>query len=432
MPSYRQNQGGFSARGLVIAVIGIIVLIAGLIIIANLWERLDNSQIMVVQSPIAGKLTWHTTTGGIKWQGFGHVTRYPKRSQFWFSSKEDQGKASDDAIKTRFNDGGHATISGSFSWDMPMDEKQLTDLHTKYGSYVAIEQQLIRTLTEKAVYMTGPLMSSAESYASRRNDLLSFINDQMIHGVYRTQSTDEKTKDPMTGAEKTVKVVKLVEDENGQYAREDKSPVEEFGIKIFNLSFNEVMYDPDVEKQIQSQQQAVMQVQTAIANAKMSEQAAITAEKNGQANAATAKWAQEVIKATEVTKAEQEKQVAETAANKEKIVEMTQAEKRKGVAALDLETARLKKDAEIATGEGESKRRQLVMEADGALEKKLETYLKVNGLWADAYAKRQVPSVVMGENGGGQDTQSSNFMQMLTIKAAQDLALNMTLPTKTK
>ena len=70
------------------------------------------------------------------------------------------------------------------------------------------------------------------------------------------------------------------------------------------------------------------------------------------------------------------------------------------------------------------------MEADGALEKKLEAFVKINGLWAEAFAKRQVPSVVMGENGGGQDNQSSTFMQMLTVKAAQDLALNMNLPTK--
>ena len=71
------------------------------------------------------------------------------------------------------------------------------------------------------------------------------------------------------------------------------------------------------------------------------------------------------------------------------------------------------------------------MEADGALEKKLEAFVKINGLWADAYSRRQVPSVVMGENGGGQDNQSSTFMQMLTIKAAKDLAIDMNLPTKT-
>jgi len=421
------NTVSWSLRSIVSVVVGVVILIVGIASLGNMFEHLDNSQIMVIQSPISGQLTWYQT-GGLKQQWFGTVTKYNKRSQFWFSEKSDQGKSQDEAIKTRFNDGAHAFISGSFSWDMPTDVKILTDLHTKYGSQTAIEQQLIRTVTEKSVYMTGPLMSSAESYASRRNDLLSFIDDQMNRGVYQTQSTDEKTKDPMTGQEKTVKVVKLVKVENGDFAREDKSPLAEFGIRTFNLSFNEVKYDDAVEAQIQAQQQAIMQVQTAIANAKMSEQAAITAEKDGQAKAATAKWAQEVVKATEVTKAEQEKLVAETAALKEKVVAETAAEQRKNVASFDLDSAKLKKETEIALGEGESQRKKLVMEADGALEKKLEAAIAINKLWADAYAKRQVPTVVMGEHGGGQDSQSSAFMDMLTVKAAKDLALDMSLP----
>ena len=55
---------------------------------------------------------------------------------------------------------------------MPQDDEHLTAIHTKYGSHEAVEQQLVRTMIEKSIYMTGPLMSSTESYASRRNELL--------------------------------------------------------------------------------------------------------------------------------------------------------------------------------------------------------------------------------------------------------------------
>lgn len=414
------NSDKMSSRSIVTTIIGVVILIAGLASLGNMFENLDNSQIMVIQAPFSGNLTWYTT-GGMKWQGFGRITKYNKRSQFWFSSKEDQGKPQDDALKTRFNDGAHAFISGSFSWDMPTDMKVLTDLHTKYGSQVAIEQQLIRTVTEKSVYMTGPLMSSAESYASRRNDLLSFIDDQMNRGVYRTESQDEKTKDPMTGQEKTIKVVKLIKMENGDYSREDKSPLIEFNIRTFNLSFNEVTYDPAVETQIQAQQQAIMQVQTAIANAKMSEQAAITAAKNGEAEAAKSKWAQEVIKATEVTKAQQEKEV-----------ETTHAEQRKAVAALDLDSAKLEKEKQIALGEGESQRKKLVMQADGALEKKLEAYIKVNELYAKAIAEYKgnwVPTINQGgSSASGTGNGATTLIDLLSAKAAKDLALDLSLP----
>ena len=37
---------------------------------------------------------------------------------------------------------GHAVISGSISWEMPIDSQNLTALHVRYGSHAAIQQQL--------------------------------------------------------------------------------------------------------------------------------------------------------------------------------------------------------------------------------------------------------------------------------------------------
>jgi hypothetical protein len=420
-----------------------VALVALLVFTPQLIESLDNSKVMVIQNPITGELTWHDT-GGIKWQGFGTVTKYPKQSQFWFSSRDDQGKKQDQAIKTRFNDGAHGFISGSFSWIMPTDKPTMTSLHTKYGSQTALEQQLIRTVVEKAVYMTGPLMSSSESYASRRNELLSYIDDQMARGVYRTISVDERTKDPMTGVEKTVRVVKLVIDKTGQPEREDQSPFQTLGIKTFGLSFNEVRYDDAVETQIKAQQQAIMDVQTAMANAKKAEQDVITTGKKGEANAAEAKWKQEVVKAQATTEAEQQKLVAETAAAKDKavqemnaqmrkVVAETDATMRKNVAELDLRAAEFKKLADIALGEGESQRRKLVMEADGALEKKLDAFVKINESYAKAigsYTGNWVPTVSSGTSSGNENG-AMNLIELLTAKTAKDLAIDMST-TRTK
>lgn len=392
------------------------VLVFALFTSGSLVEVLDNSEVMVIQSLFSGDLTWHTTPGP-KWQGFGKVTRYEKRAQFWFSNKERDPNTP--AIETLFNDGARARIDGSFSWDMPTDLENLTEIHTKYASQHWVEQELLKTLINKTVYMTGPLMSSAESYASRRNELLSAINDQMMYGVYRTTAADEKIKDPMTGQEKTVRVVKLVKDDKGALAREDKSPLQDFGIKIYNLTFDRIEYDKQVEDQIQAQQRAVMEVQTAIANAKRAEQEAITAARNGEAEATKAKWAQEVIKATEVTKAEQEKQVAET-----------QAAQRKNVAAMDLDTAKLTKDAQIALGQGEAERKKLVMEADGALELKARTWLEGQKVWAQAvsgYKGNWVPTVQSGSSGSGGNG-ALDLIELLSVKTAKDLALDMSLP----
>ncbi len=426
---------------LAVATVALLVLALGSM---TLGEHMDAGDIMVIQNPFTGKLVWYTTPG-IKWQGGGKVTTYKKREQFWFSAKVDQGKKENESLRIRFNDGAHATISGSISWEMPTDEKHLTMLHAAYGSQHAVEQQLVRTVIEKCVYMTGPLMSSAESYAARRNDLLNLMADQIEKGVYKTTTKEVRAQDALTGSDKTVKVVELVKEDNGQYAREEASPIATYGVKTFNLSINEISYDPSVESQIQAQQKAIMDIQTSIANAKTAEQDALTTEQKGKAAAAKARWEQEVIKATSVTKAEQEYVVARTNALMKLEVSRLEAEamrtnlviaaeQKLEVAELALKAAELDKKKEIAMGEGEAKRRQLVMEADGALEKKLEAWVKVNEAYAAAikgYQGNWVPGVVMGGTaGGGQPIGGANdLVQLLTVKTAQDLGLSLKLGT---
>ena len=113
---------------------------------------LDNSEIVIIQSPFTGKVSIYTTPGPVA-QNFGTATHYKKSNQFWFSNKhgendkegsESRSNDADNSIKIRFNDGGHGNISGSVRWYMPPDEKAILKLHTDFGSQRAIEQQLIR------------------------------------------------------------------------------------------------------------------------------------------------------------------------------------------------------------------------------------------------------------------------------------------------
>jgi regulator of protease activity HflC (stomatin/prohibitin superfamily) len=403
-------------RRIVALVLAGLLLIGILLSIGNLLENLDAKQVMVIQSPVKGQLDWYTSQG-VKWQGFGKVTCYDRRSQFWFSSKKDQGSNTDNSIKIRFNDGGHAQLSGGISWEMPLDEEHLTRIHQQYGSQLAVEQQLIRTIIEKSIYMTGPTMSSKESYAERRNELLNLIEDQIQNGVYLTRTTQEKATDPLTGAVKTIAKVELVTDKEGKPKRAEESPLKQFGIKVFNLSINEVAYDPQVEEQISQQQKLTMQVQIAMATAKQAEQECITTKKQGEANAAKAEWDQKTIMAKAVTEAEQVKKVAETL-----------AAQRLAVAELDTKAAEQFKKAETLKGEGEAARRRLVMEADGALEKKLETYTTVNKYYADAiaqYGGAWVPTISMGGGAGTSGSGATDLINLLTAKAASDLALDL-------
>lgn len=399
-------------------IVPIIVVVVALIIIlggaGNLFEQVDAGEIVVIQTPISGKLYFYASAG-LKWQGFGKPTHYKKSFQYWFSEHKDQGASVDQSIKVRFNDGGHAQVSGSVRADLPIDEEHLREIHTRYNSQHAIEQELVRTVVEKAVYMTGPLMSSKESYADRRNELINYIEDQAAEGVYKTVPRDVKVIDPMTGKEKTSTIVEIAVDSTSMLPqRQEQSPLDRFGIRLYNLSINSIKYDQQVEIQIKAQQQAIMEVQTAMAEARKAEQRAITAEKEGQALAAQAKWEQEVLK----TKA------------------VVQAEQRLDVARLEKQAAEEQKQRDILLGQGEAERKKLTMQADGALQQKLATWLEVNKYYADAIAKYQgnwVPQISMGASGNGAQAASGadQLIQLLMTKTAHDLSLDVSVPKGT-
>ena len=395
-------------------VMGVVALGVGIWMISSMVTTVAADEIVVKQDLIGGQLhVWNTS--GVHWQNFGTVTRYKRSAQLWFSARKDEGKETDDSIKVRFNDGGHGNISGSLRYTLPVDENKMIFLHQTYHSMEAIDHELVHQVVNKGVYMSGPLMSSRESYAEKRADLINYITDQIVYGVYRTEHDQVKTTDPLTGQEKTVDVVKpKVHDgaPNG-IEREEESPIQRFGMNASNITINSIDYDPTVEAQIKQQQEAIMAVQQAIVNARKAEQDTLTVEQQGKAKAAEAKWAQEVEKATAVTSAEKDKAVA-----------VTQAEKDKEVAALALETAKLNAQQTVTSAKADADAKRLQVTANNNLQERLDVYKEVAIAQANAIgALPQVPSVSMGGGGGSGASGTQAVMELLAAKAARDLGV---------
>lgn len=367
-----------------------VALIVCLMASCNVFENLDVHQIMCVQNPVSGKLTW-STDAGIKWQGFGKVTKYDKRSIYKFE------------FPIRFNDAGHAVMKGSVQFDMPMSKQFLDLIQSKFGSEEAVKKQLLQTVVNKCLYLTGPMMSSRESYAEKRSYLINYVEDQISNGVYKTVSRDTTVHDAISGTDKTITIIEIAQ-KNGIPQRQEDAVLKEFGIRAFNFSIEKLDYDQTVEAQIQQQQQMTMAVQTAMAEAKKAEQQAITAEANGKASAMTAKWEQEAVKARAVT-------VAEKVRDSSKLM---------------AEAAEFVKREQTLLGEGEGARKRAAMIANGALEQKLEAYVQVNEMWADAFSKYQGSITPQIQSGGGASGNGAvNFMEIMGIKAARDLSLDM-------
>jgi hypothetical protein len=96
---------------------------------------------------------------------------------------------------------------------------------------------------------------------------------------------------------------------------------------------------------------------------------------------------------------------------------------------LDVQTAELRKQKDILEGQGIATKKKLIMEADGALDQKLQAYKEVSKYWADAFGAYQgslVPTFVSGGGGGSNGGNAGlNFMELMTAKAQMDLSLNL-------
>lgn len=380
-----------SVKKITLIALSVLALILCISYSGKMFEEVDAGEIVVIQHPISGELDVYTAAGTYA-QYLGKATHYKRRSQIWFSTTFHNEDTIDHSIKIRFNDGGHARIAGSVSMELPLDIKSIIALHTNFGSQEAIERDLVTTIIEKAVYMSGPLMSSKESYAEKRNDLIGYIEDQASNGVYKTSQKDETTIDALTKAEKVVTIAEIQKDSKGIFLRVEKSPIQRYAVKLTNLSIKEVNYDKSVEAQIKSQQQLVMQVQTSIANAKKSEQDALTAEQKGKADATSAKWAQEVIKAKLVTEAQQKKEVA----------------------ALEAQAAILEAQKTRTDADAEAYKAARLVSAGLSPWDKADFEMKTKIGIAEALSKMTLPSTYM--NGGGGNDKQSMLEAILSAK----------------
>jgi hypothetical protein len=228
------QESDIPVKGIIAAVIAIV----GLILAYACITVVSADEYVIKQSAFNGSLTpWKTP--GPKWQAFGQITTYKQTFQYSFSAAADQGKTADQSINARFFEGGHGRISGTVQIILPSDDRNLLELHRQYKTAEGIEQKVVRPAVERAIYMSGSLMTSKESSAERRSELLHMIEDQILYGVYQVRTIEKKMPDAITGQDRSVKTVELVMDPkspNG-IARQEES-LAAYGIRTRNFNIN--------------------------------------------------------------------------------------------------------------------------------------------------------------------------------------------------
>lgn len=394
---------------------------------SKIVETVDAGTIVVKAGAFDGRLTvWNEPALYGQW--WGHLTRYKRSETYYFGAKAKDSEDGGPAVQVRYNDNGHADYYGTVRYDLPTDDATVKKLHGSYGSQESVEAKLISPWVINVLSQTGPLMSSTESASTRRADFQALAEDQLRYGVYRQIRHDVRETDPLTNQPRTVVKVDLIpcpaKDQPmgpmciGGYERQVRSPLDEYGVRPHALAFSNIAYDATVKKQLDSQQEAMAAIQTAVAHSRQAEQDAKTAEQRGLAKVAEAKAIAEVEREKAVVAAQQAKDVA-----------VMEATKEKEVAELDAKAAAAEKTANILRGEGEAARARAKMAANGALEQKLEAYKFGIEKMAEALGKQKlVPDTVIGATGGQGANGAANLnaiMSMMTASMAHQLGLNL-------
>jgi regulator of protease activity HflC (stomatin/prohibitin superfamily) len=385
--------------------------LVSIILVVFFWGHITETNkagyVQVKQAAISGKLSCRMEPG-LYGQWFGDIHTYPIAGTYDFNDETQGDTAKDQRLPTRFSDGTPADVSGSVRVVMPTVCEELLSLHNEYKSFNGVMDRLVDKVVRKAIFSTGSHMTAAQSYAERRPEVQTIAEEQVAFGVFQVEETSETTVDELTGQETTIKMVKKISCDtvddtclNGYFRQE--SPFMRHGITATNFVIDGIQYKGNVLAQIEAQRKARMDVITEQAEAGKAKARAERAEAEAEAAIAETRATEEVSKTQLIVRAEAKKEQAD----------------------LDAEAAAAEKQANILRGQGEAERKRLVMQADGALEKKLDAYIETQKVWAEAYKTRSVPQVVMGGSNGDTDSSTQDFIDLMTMQTAKDLSLNM-------
>ncbi len=357
---------------------------------------------MVGQNPAGYRTVLQYPTGGLRvifkqgpyLSAFGKTDMYSDFLTFDFQPKDntcdfDQG----DGIRVRYQDGGEGVVCGMARVNLPNDEAQMIAFHREYRSEEGARQKLLNQEFPKVLNLTAALMTSDESYATKRSEFIRMGRHQAVDGVYKTYlkirmipvgAPDANGEQEMQDRE----VPAILTNATTKQPLHEVAPFKAKGVIVSAFDLKGWDFEPKTLEQITKKRDANMKIITAKANAEKAyweEQEVIAA---GKKNEAQAEYQERLVAARELVKAE---------------LKVQKAEQRKLEAEQDFEAAKFEALAEIERKTGISKGKKLLIEADGALTQKLGAWNEAVKDISKGWANRDVSEVVivMGGDSNG-------------------------------
>ena len=314
-------------------------------------------------------------------------------------------------IPCRFARGQEAVLSGIVQFVLPNDEHSMLIIHNTHKSPEHLIRNRLMPYTKECLQSSSQLLTVEQHLNGGRSQLSQDYLNQLQNGAYLIEVKETIQKDTFTGENKTVYISTPKKDKDSNILRKYSS-IKEYNITVGDAQITDVDYSSLVDDMITKNIESVTR-------ASVSKQNLITAQQEAQT--AKAQGEKELVTIEYEKKKEQTSQVVE-AQTKVKLAEQDLLQQEIARQASVKEAAKIKTLADAKAYE-----KQRVMQADGALEKKLAAWTTAQEYWAKAFGEYQgniTPQWVSGA-GGVQGNAAVNFMEIMGAKAARDLNLDL-------
>ncbi len=312
-------------------------------------------------------------------------------------------------IPIRFNDATTATAAGITQYILPSTEKEMLSIHNTHKTPESLVQRRLGPYTIECLQNSSQLMSSEMHYGGGRAQMAQDYLDQLKNGAFLLSVQETNSYDSIEKISKKIYAVAIQRDSKGNNKRKFSS-IKEYSISVADAQITQVDYEEAVDKMLQKKIQAATDASVSRQQLMTAQQKQLTAEAQGKQKLVEIEYVQKQEQTKQVVAAQTQVELAKQDLTKQEIARQ----------AAEKEAAKIK-----TLADAEAYARQRVMTADGALDKKLATYEKVQGMWAKAFGEYQGSFVPQFQTGGGGGGNALNFMEIMGAKAAKDLSLEL-------
>lgn len=379
---------------------------------------------------------------GWYFSGWGSGTQWPHFITVSHTLDSTEGSVSDlppYVIRMADNWAGKVTQATRFA--IPQDDEQFLAMAHSFRTPERLVVTTLRPAVTSSLDSIANLYSMEEYWSGgKRDEFKTEYENAVKYGrpaVDRKEILVKGIDDPETvapsdsenaqdtsntGSPDSIRYVTVKRlDASGNEIR-DAHEYSQYGITVSSAIVEQIDPDDKFEDRISERKEAASRRIIARERRLEEEEQRLLAIAKGDREIAERQAQAKVKQIEETTNAQTSKQLALIAAEKQR----EEARIAQQTAEIGLKTAEIDANKVKVTADADSYARKALLEADNALKLRLDNDLAIQTVWADAYAKRNVPHIVLGDEGGAGSTSGTDevkqFMQMLTIDAAKRLA----------